>query len=359
MVNIKRHYLLLLVLTLCTSNLLKGQFRDTLYSYYKGKIGASYSITLELLRVADKLQARYFYDKYRSPIELEVELRDTFLYLKENNLLSAEHNYFVLREDSEKKAFNGYWKNAATGRKMEVNLQKLNVPDLKNGSTFDRMLDFQSFLNYFDLVPVLPFRVDDIVFNKKIRWQLYDKKALNTDYKKMLPYKLARRYIMDKVTMPTEGSINYFDIASAQYNVLGFYYKALCTVFKTSNYVNVLVEFENDSGWDKQHLVCWLSYDYTGNLVGQCKAYKALDVEVNQIHSIEKSAGFFLSDSTLLVDTKKTVRGVSYDESGHELYKHQDIAKQLSYKLDINGKINQIKSLKNKISDKKIKYKLE
>ena len=329
-----------------------GQSTDTSYFYYKGKIDNSYSVTMELLQTNDSWSGQYFYDKYRRAIPLQVELKDTVLYLREVGKGGANGHYFRLNYKKNYPQVKGVWYKDGIGPAYIVDVQKIQFSSKNNRSRFDELIQFQEFLNYFDLIPSVPLQVKALLSSTKINWLEGSSKVSYSNFKQYIPYALAKRYIMNKTTLSVQEGFNYLKIPLRQYNAIDFHYRSLCTLFKTANFISCLIAFENDTGWENYQVVLWLTFDYSGNLLAQSQVFKSNDITSGSKKLKERQEGFFLSDSSLIIRGEQYLEEPKYDTKGAASYRATSQKFQQVYRLSPAGRLLLIESSKDNKPEK-------
>ncbi len=335
----------------CSMTTPYGQLADTSYYYFKGKIGSSYSISVEIIQIEDSLTARYYYDKYRRVIPLKIARTDSLLRLSEATEKGGVSNYFELNFVKASGQLNGKWYDEVAGLSYPVALQKIQWTGGDFKPRFYELMKFQQFINYFDLVPAIPLQVESLLTSTKIPWLQGDQKTIFSDFKQYIPYNLAQKYIMSQASISKGGGFDYLNIPLNQYNPIDFHYRSLCSIFKTSNYISCLVLFENDTGWENHQVVYWLTYDYAGQLLTPLEVFKAVDLSKGTLQKREYTQGYFLSDSTLMIQTEQTQRGAVFDVEGHETYRHDTQKYQATYRLSNTGRLRVTNTSKDKNKD--------
>lgn len=333
--------LLYLIVLLFTTLSTRAQKMDTLYHFFKGTVNQEYSITMELKQSGASLKGAYFYDKYRKSVAIEGELRDgNMIVLREVNKIENQNpSIFVGTYSADWKTINGTWENILKNRRYVFNLNKIQTP---MGQVipyrFDNIRRFQEFLNYFDLEPALPFVVHEGIQQKGFRWKNGMKESAKEDYEKTIPYRLAKRYIMNQVMLRPEGSFNYFDINAKHYKPNEMHYAALCCVYRMPTYVGLLVNFEEDTGWDRYNVTFLLMYDYAGHLLDACKVGKNLDLEYNGQQLKEKMTSHFLRDSTIEMRSNRSIVEYGTTATEEEYYKEGNNKQRIYYILQASGR---------------------
>lgn len=318
-----------------------AQTKDTLYHFFKGAVNKEYSITMELKQSGLTLTGAYFYDKYRKSVAIEGELRDgNTIVLRESDRLDNQNpSIFVGTYSADWKTINGTWENILKNRRFVFNLTAIQAPV---GQTipyrFDNIRRFQEFLNYFDLEPALPFVVHEGIQEKGFRWKNGMKESAKEDYQKTIPYRLAKRYIMNQVLLTPEGSFNYFDIKLKEYKPHEMHYAALCCVYRMPTYVGLLVHFAEDTGWEHYDLTFLLTYDYAGHLLDACKVGKNLDLEYNGRQLREKMTSHFLVDSTIEMRSSRSVVEYGSNIMEQEYYREGTDKQRIYYILQPSGR---------------------
>lgn len=272
-------YLLLLLPT----TVLWAQDAVATSKYFKGTVNGQYSITMELQQEGEQVEGSYFYDKYRTIIPIKGTIKaDGTLTLKEvdaaGNITSPT---FVGTYSTGWTTIRGNWYNKTGESQFAFNLQAIQLPKGPIGRyNFDQIRRFQELLNYFDAEPQFPFRVKEGL-GETPRWSnLVSNSTENPeDYQQVIPYRLAKRYIMNQVVLPPEGSYNYFNLPADSYHPSGKHYTALCKVYQSSKYVGLLCRFKCDTGWENYDVTFLLLYDYAGHLLDACKVGKVLNLE--------------------------------------------------------------------------------
>ncbi|BDS09740.1 hypothetical protein [Aureispira anguillae] len=333
--------LYLLLLLLWAAEYACAQKQDTIYRFFKGAVNKEYSITMELKQIGSRLEGNYFYDKYRKNVAVKGELRaDGLIVLQEidpsGNKTSST---FVGTHQMNWKSIEGTWENKTKDRYFTFDLMAIEQPlGQKRRYSFDNIRWFQGLLNYFDLEPELPFTVYQGIEKNNFRWKNDTKESARKDYQKMIPYRLAKRFIMDQVRFKPEGSFDYFDISADQYKLHAMHYKALCTVYKTSSYVGLLLNFEEDTGWDTYNVTFLLIYDYAGHLLDACKVGKRLNLEHRGKQLKEQMTSKFLVDST--IEMHATCQRIEYGNNSieEEYYKEQQEQRYIYYILQPSGR---------------------
>ena len=333
--------LLYLLVLLLMANQACTQANDTLYHFFKGAVNKEYSITMELKQSGQTISGAYFYDKYRKNVAIEGELRDgNMIVLREVNRIDNQNpSIFVGTYSSDWKTINGTWENILKNRRFVFDLTAIQVPI---GQTipyrFDNIRRFQEFLNYFDLEPALPFVVHEGIQQKGFRWKNGTRESAKEDYKKVIPYRLAKRYIMNQVLLNSEGSFNYLNIKSKNYKPHEMHYAALCCVYRMPTYVGLLVNFAEDTGWDRYDVTFLLTYDYAGHLLDACKVGKNLDLEYNGQQLREKMTSHFLVDSTIEMRSNRSIVEYGTNAIEHEYYKEGADKQRIYYILQPSGR---------------------
>jgi hypothetical protein len=253
-----------------------------IYHYFKGAVDGQYSITMELKQVGTALEGNYFYDKYRTNIRVKGTILDEqYISLKEIDAVgNTTSSTFLGVYDKNWTQIEGQWQNRTKERRFNFDLQAIYLPKGPIGRyNFDHIRRFQELLNYFDAEPRFPFRVR-AGMGENPQWKKTNSALKGVqDYQQVLPYRLAKRYIMNQVLLRPEGSYNYFDLAPTDYQPYNKHYKALCKVYQSSRYVALLCRFECDTGWERYDLTLLLLYDYAGHLLDACEVGKVLDLE--------------------------------------------------------------------------------
>ncbi|CAA6812175.1 MAG: Unknown protein [uncultured Aureispira sp.] len=333
--------LLYLIVLLFTASSAFAQKTDTLYHFFKGSVNKEYSITMELKQSGATLTGAYFYDKYRKSVAIEGELREgNLIVLREVSAISNQNpSIFVGTYSANWKSITGTWENILKNRRYIFNLKAIQRPiGQAIPYRFDNIRRFQEFLNYFDLEPALPFVVHEGIQQKGFRWKSGVKESSKEDYKKIIPYRLAKRYIMNQVLLRPEGSFNYYDIKSKHYKPNEMHYTALCCVYRMPTYVGVLVNFEADTGWDRYDVTFLLTYDYAGHLLDACKVGKSLDLEYNGRQLKEKMTSHFLVDSTIEMRSSRSVVEYGTGKTEEEYYKEGATKQRIYYILQPSGR---------------------
>lgn len=318
-----------------------AQKTDTLYHFFKGAVNNEYSITMELKQSGKRLTGAYFYDKYRKSVAIEGELRDgNMIVLREVNRIDNQNpSIFVGTYNADWKTINGTWENILKNRRYTFNLNAIKAPlGQAIPYRFDNIRRFQEFLNYFDLEPALPFVVHEGIQQKGFRWKNGVKESAKADYEKTIPYRLAKRYIMNQVLLTAEGSFNYFAIKAKNYKSSEMHYAALCCVYRMPTYVGILVNFEKDTGWDRYDVTFLLTYDYAGHLLDACKVGKNIDLEYNGQQLKEKMTSHFLVDYTIEMRSSRSVVEYGTTTTEEEYYKEGTDKQRIYYILQPSGR---------------------
>ncbi len=255
------------------------------YRYFKGMVNGKYSITMELKQEGNQLEGNYFYDKYRTNIRVKGTVqKDQVLILREVDVAgNLSRTTFVGTYSSGWTSIHGQWQSHLRERRFVFDLESIELPKGPIARyNFDHIRRFQELLNYFDAEPQFPFRVQDGLGDAP-RWKTLVNATETTpeDYQQMIPYRLAKRYIMNQIPLGTEGSYNYFDLPANSYQPHGKHYTALCRVYKTKRYVGLLCRFKCDTGWERYDLTFLLTFDYAGHLLDACKVGKVMELEGN------------------------------------------------------------------------------
>lgn len=333
--------LLYLIVLLFIALSASAQKTDTLYHFFKGKVNKEYSITMELKQSGLTLTGAYFYDKYRKSVAIEGELRDgNMIVLREVNKIDNQNpSIFVGTFSADWKVIDGTWENILKNRRYNFNLNAIKAPiGQEIPYRFDNIRRFQEFLNYFDLEPALPFVVHEGIQQKGFRWKRGVKESAKEDYQKVIPYRLAKRYIMNQVALAPEGSFNYLDIKSKNYKAHELHYTALCCVYRMPTYVGLLVNFAEDTGWDRYDVTFLLTYDYAGHLLDACKVGKNLELEYNGQQLKEKMTSHFLVDSTIEMRSNRSVVEYGTTATEEESYQEGTSRQRIYYILQPTGR---------------------
>jgi len=333
--------LLYLLLLLLLSSCVYAQTNDTLYHFFKGAVNEEYSITMELKQSGLTLTGAYFYDKYRKNVAIEGELRDgNMIVLRESNRIENQNpSIFVGSYSADWKTINGTWENILKNRRFVFNLVKIEAPIGQSiPYRFDNIRRFQEFLNYFDLEPALPFVVHEGIKQKGFRWKNEIKESAKEDYKKIIPYRLAKRYIMNQILLSSEGGFNYLNIKPSHYKPHEMHYTALCCVYRMPTYVGFLVNFAKDTGWDRYDVTLLLTYDYAGHLLDACKVGKNLELEYNGKQLREKMTSHFLVDSTIEMRSNRSVVEYGTKSIEQEYYNKGTNKQRIYYILQPSGR---------------------
>lgn len=343
--------LLYLIALLFITSGICAQRTDTLYHFFKGTVNNEYSITMELKQSGQSLTGAYFYDKYRKSVAIEGELREgNMIVLREVNKIDNQNpSIFVGTYNADWKAINGTWENILKNRRYTFNLKAIQTPLGQVISyRFDNIRRFQEFLNYFDLEPALPFVVHEGIQQKGFRWKNGVKESAKADYEKTIPYRLAKRYIMNQVLLTAEGSFNYFDIKAKNYKSSQMHYAALCCVYRMPTYVGLLVNFEKDTGWERYDVTFLLTYDYAGHLLDACKVGKNIDLEYNGQQLKEKMTSHFLVDYTIEMRSSRSIVEYGTTTTEQEYYKEGTDKQRIYYILQPSGRFIRQEVMLNK-----------
>ena len=283
---------------LCSSAALWAQNSLPVYHYFKGKVEGQYSITMELRQEGDEVIGSYFYDKYRTNIPVEGNIKaGNILVLREIDISgNPTSTTFIGNYSNGWTGIRGEWQSRRKDRRLAFNLQAIYLPPGPIARyNFDHIRRFQELLNYFDAQPLYPFRVKQGL-GANPRWSNFATASKKTpeDYQQMIPYRLAKRYIMNQVNLPLTGSYNYFDLPPAIYQPHGRHYTALCCAYRHSRYVALLCRFECDTGWEYYDLTFLLVFDYAGHLLDACEVGKVVNLEgANRAISANWGSRFF------------------------------------------------------------------
>ena len=285
------------------------------YKYFKGTVNGQYSITMELQQEGEQVEGSYFYDKYRTLIPIKGTVgADGSLTLKEVDAAgNPTSSTFVGTYTSGWSNIHGQWKSKTGEYQYSFNLQAIQLPKGPIGRyNFDQIRRFQELLNYFDAEPKFPFRVQEGM-GESPRWKNLVSNSTSSpeDYQQVIPYRLAKRYIMNQVLLAPEGSYNYFNLPAESYHSSGKHYTALCKVYQSSNYVGLLCRFKCDTGWQNYDITFLLLYDYAGHLLDACKVGKVLNLEGDGQMVTANWSSHFSKDGRIEVTgtTEKTYYG--------------------------------------------------
>lgn len=331
----------ILCLVLATSTLALGGDQDTVYHFFKGAVNKEYSITVELKIAGNVCVGHYYYDKYRKKVKIEGELRaDNQLMLREfDQSGNRTSSVFTGMYSSDWKIVQGTWENTTKDRRFDFDLKAIEYPlGQQITYNFDDIRRFQELLNYFDMEPQLPFRVHKGLEKKGFRWRKGLKESARKDYQRMIPYRLARRYVMDKVLLKGEGAFNYFNIKEANYKAHEMHYKSLCCVYRTASYVGLLFHFADDTGWDVYDVTFLVMYDYAGNVLDACKLGRDVNVEHAGVQLTEKTSSQFRLDST--IETISNQFLIEFGtEANEEYYRENNNPQHIYYTVQPSGRL--------------------
>lgn len=320
----------------------QAQQQDTIYRFYKGAVNKKYSITVELKQVGEYCQGYYYYDKYRKNIRVEGTANSGVLLLREiDQQGNKTSSFFTGNYTVDWGTITGAWENKTKNRRFEFDLNAIYPPLGQSiRYRFDDIRRFQELLNYFDLEPEWPFRTEKgIVASKKgFQWKNNADKATYSDFQRFIPYRLAKRYIMNKVLLSPEGSFNYFQIKETAYKTHEMHYKSLCCVYRTNSYVGLLVQFEEDNGWDNYDVTFLLIYDYAGHLLDACKVGKQIDIEQEGRQLKETMSSYFKLDQTIETRSKGTLVEFGTNKDGTDYYRKTPSERQVYYILQPTGR---------------------
>jgi len=320
----------------------QAQSQDTIYRFYKGAVNEKYSITVVLKQIGVVCQGYYYYDKYRKSIRVEGTAIESVLSLREiDQQGNKTTSVFVGNYNEDWSAITGAWENKTKDRRFVFDLQAIYPPLGKSTRyRFDDIRRFQELLNYFDLEPALPFRTKEGILTetKGFHWKNKEDKATFNDYQRFIPYRLAKRYIMNKVLLSPEGSFNYFQIKESAYKAHEMHYKSLCCVYRTNSCVGLLVQFQEDNGWDAYDVTFLLIYDYAGHLLDACKVGKRISIEQEGRQLSEEMSSSFKLDQTIETSSKGTLIEFGIDDNGIDYYKKTPSERQVYYILQPTGR---------------------
>ena len=307
------------ILLLLSSVALSAQSSSPVYRYFKGAVNGQYSITMELKQWGDKVEGNYFYDKYRTNIRVKGTVgANQELRLQEIDAVgNVTSSTFVGNYSNGWKSIRGQWQNRTRERRFDFNLQAIYLPKGPIGRyNFDHIRRFQELLNYFDAEPQFPFRVHHGLGTAP-QWKTsISKSAVASDYQQVIPYRLAKRYIMNQILLQPVGSFNYFDLEAVDYQPYNKHYQALCRVYRSARYVGLLCRFEEDTGWERYDLTFLLLFDYAGHLLDAQEVGKVLDLEGNGRMIRADWSSRFTSDGR--IEVRGTTQQTAYGDTALE-----------------------------------------
>lgn len=331
----KNGFIFLFILFCCTTSW--AQQQDTIYRFFKGAVNKSYSITMELRFVGTTCEGRYFYDKYRKDVLLEGELKeDKTLILREIDDVGEKTSTFVGTVDAHWKIIKGFWENKSKERNYDFNLWAIENPGLSYN--FEQIRRFQELLNYFDLEPRFPFSVRAGIDRKGFNWKNTANDPAQKDYEQLIPYALAKQFIMNQVALTPEGTFDYFNIKKNNYKSYEMHYKSLCCVYRSKGFVVLLFHFVDDTGWDNYNVSFLLSFDYAGRLLDACKVGKDLSLESVGKKVEEQMSARFEADSSFYTKSQKKVISYGKNTLGKEFYQETNREELIYYTLQASGR---------------------
>ncbi len=316
------------------------QKQDTIKHFYKGKVNREFSITMQLKLAGNVCMGSYFYDKYRKVVNVEGGINDDneLILIELDDKGKKTSSVFKGTFSDDWKSVKGSWENKTRERLYHFDLKEIERPmGQKMDYRFKDILQFQELLNYFDLEPQLPFEVNLGTKTKGFRWKKSSYKSAKNDYQRAIPYRLARRFIMDKVRLKCEGAFNYFDIKKSNYKAHEMHYKSLCCVYRTASYVGLLLNFTDDTGWDSYNVTFLLLYDYAGHLLDACKVGKTLNLEQAGRQLVETANSRFLADSTIEMQSNRILTEYGKDQAGKEFFRETASERHIYYILQASG----------------------
>lgn len=315
--------------------------QDTLRYFFKGTVNKEYPITMMVQQIGQQLKGAYFYDKYRKNIYVEgrVEAGETMVLYEV--LAGGEAGGSVFRGTyaPDWSSIMGRWENSAKERRFNFELKAIKEPE---GVYYQYRLDdirrFQELLNYFENKPIFPFKVTGDLSKDAFRLEVTKTKDTKTKLQSVIPYRLARRYIMNKTRFDPEGAFDYFNLKSSNYKAHEFHYKALCRTYQTNCYVGLLINFSNDTGWDQYQVSCLLIFDYAGHLIDACKVGKQLDLESNGRQYMEEAYSTFRNNTTIEFTSKQQEIQHGQASNGTAYFNQAPIQEKIYYILQANGR---------------------
>lgn len=306
---------------------------------YKGNIGNLFSVTLQLEFSNTSCQGRYHYHKYRRDILLKGELIDNQWIIKEVDTNGNKKNiYFKGTFSSNRHSFTGTWGDAAKGTKHSANFKCLKNP--LNSSTsidYEKTRKFQELLNFFDLQVMLPCKIDRGIDDMRFKWTP-DTKTYIADFKQNIPYRLARNYVMDQVSIKVNSPFDYFNMDESFYNNYNAEYKSIGKIFSNDKSIGLLFHFDEDTGWDEYELFFLLVFDHEGNLLANIKTYTYVITEGTGKISSEKSWANLTSNGSITVNSESIIIEYGNDaQTGEEYYNENNKNQTLEYTMTANG----------------------
>ncbi|MCP4441489.1 MAG: hypothetical protein GY810_21485 [Aureispira sp.] len=314
--------------------------QDTLKQVYKGKIDLKYSITVELCILEEQCWGRFYYDKYIKDIEFVGDYKDQVLTLHEINAKTGAKSKgaFIGNLSDDLLQIKGHWQNTDAGKSMPFELNALSVTIPTNTHlNYDKVKDFQSLLNYFDLQPKLPLKIDAGLNYMDWHWTDWQEEH-KKDFKHFIPYAMANQYIMNQVNFGTEGSLNYFDIAEKNYKEYKMGYRSIGYLSKNYKFVSLLFHFDADTGWDDYEVFFVLNFDYEGRLLGGFKAFTHIVLERTGQFISEQTHATFLQESTIDLSSERiTIEYGTNHKTGEEYYNEKNSKTSSRYTLQEDG----------------------
>lgn len=266
----------------------------TIHRAFKGQINQQYAITMTVAQEGQALEATYYYHSYRKPIELYGTIsRDGSIYLKTRG---GNGDLMVLEVQHAWQRLEGHWRSGDQQQRLSLHLDAIYPADLQRPTpTIDQLKRFQEFLNYFQPCYKRPLEVHQGITNPISEEQMG----------KMIPYRLAKRYIMNQIDLPTEGGFDYFDIDEEQYRAYTHHYQSLGLVYQTQHYVGVLCRLYCDTGWEAYDVSFLLLFDHAGHLLDACKVGKALQLEGGNKQVISNWKAIFQPNGSIKVNAHR------------------------------------------------------
>ncbi len=301
---------------------------DSLVWHFKGKID-QYTVTMELIIKGENCYGRYFYDKYRTDVLLNGMVQGTAIELSEINNKSSAIFRGNLSVDSS--SISGTWENNNKNYQFELN--RLYHPG-DNGSTlqFESIRQFQELLNYYDLQLQLPVSLSSELSTSKWRWNsqsIRNKKAI-TDFGRVIPYRLARKYIMRPIRLKAIGPFNYYRIPEKMYLPSEFCYRSIGKLFSNQKIVGILAHLAYDTGWDSYDIGLLLIYDYNGHLIDCTEITKKLNIDTETISLTENISAVVSKDNLIQIQKEGTYIQFNSKENYHpEIKKKENLIFQI------------------------------
>lgn len=326
----------LLLLACCiTHSLILAQSQTTYF--YKGTIDGSISITCQLDISGDRCYGKYYVDATKQTKQLSGKITRNTIWITEKNADGqATEKVFRVKIKNNWASLLGDYYDKTYQSSVPFKLDRIvRSGPLNQQISFKKLMDFQDFINQFGTKAKIPLTLFADSDKNTIRSMYLGVESDLEDLDQILPYYLAKRYIMDQVPWPVAGQLDYLHIDRKDYHQQFLYYRPIGRLFFNDRFISILMHFTFKNGWDQYDIMYMINFDFIGNYIDSKELAKSLDIRTKNTELKERIDAKINSDFLIQLNGYRHV--FEQESTDPPTYKRNQRTISQQYKLMKNG----------------------